>query len=367
MAAPPARRSLQPRPETARRREEILRALKAAEKAGGIALVYERGASHLVDKVRLADPAALYAHLGEETAGMRVDRLVSAFEGAFQPSTAEGREVQTLLREGIAGRRTVCGIAPDDTAKAVETLMVADGVYGRDPGDRAPLRAFSTARFGDSKLVGRSWRRVCQVLRQLDLAQDEEAETDEDIALRLGLRRSTPLVCVAGPLSAPGVDLGAIGLAGLTETVAVSLAPSRPVSSALVVENWESFRRHVDEARRPDEVVVYAGGWPSRAVQTALQALSRRLCCPFLHWGDIDPAGLRIADAVGSLVGGIVPHLMTAELAMEHGTGSMAGRRPPRLPEASPLSGLAAYLGGPDARTLEQEILNPAPVATGTG
>jgi hypothetical protein len=131
-----------------------------------------------------------------------------------------------------------------------------------------------------------------------------------------------------------------------------------PLVSALTIENLASFNRHVREVRQAGELVVYTGGFPSRAVMKALQALCRAGMNALWHWGDIDEGGLRITDFLArKLPVAVQPHLMTDDLARTRGT-----RVPPiriDVQPTSPVAELAKFRGGSDAATLEQEEIDP--------
>nr|WP_249788621.1 Wadjet anti-phage system protein JetD domain-containing protein [Bradyrhizobium sp. G127] len=170
---------------------------------------------------------------------------------------------------------------------------------------------------------------------------------------------------MAGPVRLAGVDFAGLVYVGLPPEQAPAIEPAGAIRSILTIENLASFNRHVREALQVDDVVVYTGGFPSRAVAAALVAISRWPGISRIHhWGDIDEGGLRIALHLTSLVSiPVLPHLMNPALARLHGTPGKASRKIDLLP-GHPWQSLAIFLGGDDARFLEQEKIDPKPIAT---
>ena len=135
----------------------------------------------------------------------------------------------------------------------------------------------------------------------------------------------------------------------------------REFASLTTIENYASFNRHVREAMGPSEVVIYTGGWPGRA-ECALISRLAPYAASIYHWGDIDPAGLGIADAVWRAAGKPVSlHLMTQQIAQGYGSENTSVSKLSVSP-TSPAFKMLEWLSTPQGRILEQEELDPCPV-----
>lgn len=131
----------------------------------------------------------------------------------------------------------------------------------------------------------------------------------------------------------------------------------------LTIENFASFNRHVIEAD-PDRLgaTIYVGGYPSLATQEALRTLAAMLpnTVPIFHWSDIDADGTWIFRTIERAVGRTLrPHLMSPEIAERSGRAPAEKIELRLCPRDSGIFLLAEYLAREDARTLEQEELDP--------
>jgi len=342
-------------------------ALRMAERSGGIALEYGRPPleDHVIKRVRLADPLALYNHLDREPRAVTAARRADALRPIVAGRPRDIARIPDELEAGWARRKTPYRLEPGEHELAAQFLKLVcgflDGVH-----QDSDQRTFARRATGDSKALeykGQS-ARVAQVLaRHLDLESDDPGEVLE----ALGIRKFPAPVCVRGPLGldpAHGeVDLSRLRpYAAMAPDQASGVVALRDPAYVLTVENFASFNRHVREVS-DDGLIVYTGGFPSRAVQTVILRLDDQLdrSVPFLHWGDIDPWGLRIFRHIeGLLARGLRPHLMTSRLAR---AGRSAAPSPAmgRLAESdSAIAGLAADLADHGARHMEQEQLDPA-------
>ena len=86
----------------------------------------------------------------------------------------------------------------------------------------------------------------------------------------------------------------------------MSLQAVEPLRTVVTIENLESFNRHVREARRTDDAVLYTGGSPSRSVVAALRRLEELGARSLARWGDVDHGGIRIANRLFEVMG--APH-----------------------------------------------------------
>lgn len=339
-------------------RDRLVGGLRAAEAAGAVELVLDRDAPHLVAKVILRDAEALYRHLGRTPIDVSIAAALSDLEGV-EAGTPEAMALKSaFLEEWPRGVRVAsCGFDRPDVARGLVRAM--DAAFTRlEPG--LPLRTRSARLLGDSKALERVLTRLLKFARERGLVEDL---ADEPLRKRLGLEKFPQPVLVAGAATIGGVDIGAWTYAGLPPEASATLAIASGARSLLTVENLESFNRHIREARQPGDVIVYIGGFPSSAVVAALNvAISRSGLPEVSHWGDVDAGGVRIgAFLERAIAADIRPHLMTKELAINHGEkiGPMRGLA---LPAGSAFADLAEFLSSDDAHSLEQEALDPRPV-----
>jgi hypothetical protein len=343
-------------------REACQDALHAAEGEGAVRLMRDPspGLRHLVERVVLLDAAALYRYTGRtprtHTVAAAVLQLRTLTSSLSHPHTAE------LVRYVCAAwedDRRAGGYGPADVCVLADAVRCFDAVVRRAPGDVRDLRTFSRVETGSSKLVETYMSKVVWFMRQLGhLHADMD---DQEAYAALGLEKFAQPVLVAGPLRAGGTDLTGLPYAGLPPEVLETAEPTRAIRTLLTVENLASFNRHVREARLPGDIVVYTGGFPSRAVRRLLRNLAAA-CPPDVtwHWGDIDPAGVLIALDVGSALGCVPrPHLM--DVAMAQASGSPALPCQPGRGVGTPWEELGTYLALPGCHHLEQESTDPQP------
>lgn len=211
-------------------------------------------------------------------------------------------------------------IGSEQTDQAVEFITALDAVLARDPMDRRDLRTYSGQTTGNTKLLERYASRIMNFLKQIGKLDADLS--DSDAMASLGLEKFSQPVLIAGPVRLAGVDFANLAYVGLPPGQAPAIEPTRAIRSILTIENLASFNRHVREARRANDVAVYTGGFPSRAVAAALVAISRWPGITRIHhWGDIDEGGLRVALHLTSLLPiPVLPHLMHPNLARLHGT-----------------------------------------------
>jgi hypothetical protein len=224
-------------------------------------------------------------------------------------------------------------------------------------------RTFSRRIVGDSKTLERLEGAVVRLLGGIF---ELPPEARPRAALRaIGLERFAPPLLIAGRVDLDGADLSAASplYLGVAPNEANRIRFRDPPAYFLTIENFASFSRHIIEAD-PARLgaTVYVGGYPSLATQQALRILAGAAPSgtPIFHWSDIDPDGTWIFRTIEQAIGrSIRPHLMTPELAEAFGNVRSTNAVPARCPPESGIARLAAYLAGADAKTLEQEELDP--------
>jgi Uncharacterized protein conserved in bacteria C-term(DUF2220)/Uncharacterized protein conserved in bacteria N-term (DUF3322) len=342
-------------------RREMLRAIDAAAAAGAVKTITGRGeTAHVIGAVRLADVAALYAHLGRRPAGEVANEVIERARASVGSDVADIELLLGKIRLAWARRRASYGLRPGDEEGATDFFTVVKAYLLRDPDDRTDLRTFSIRATGRSKLVERNRGRLIAFLR--DTGRLDADLTFRDAVLAAGLEKQAHPVLLAGPLLVGGADVTALTYVGIAPDDVESLERARPLRLVLSVENLASFNRQVRECRQHDVAVVFTGGFPSRTVKSTLRRLSKLSTDGIAHWGDLDPHGLMIAREVAGCTDRFQLHLMDLNLARSlghHATPTKHRRRsgdPPQVGE------VLEFLGTQCARHLEQEAVDPKPV-----
>lgn len=345
-------------------RAGLYEALRAAETAGAVMLEMDREAPHLVSRVTLRDAEALYRHVGRRPAPEISDAAIRRVR-AEVVATEEAAALKDFLLVAWSEGRTVAGLSTAHTAETIGALRAADAAFTPAETGPLPLRTRSARLLGDSKALERALPRLFAMLQQAGLL--DPALTREEAVRALGLEKYAQPVLIAGSLTVGRTCVSQWPYIGIPPEVIPDVS-ARGVVSVLTIENLESFNRHVREARRSNEAVIYLGGFPAAGVVEAVRRIVKTSGVEDLyHWGDIDPGGVAIARYLETKVAASLrPHLMSPDIARRHGRpGDAAGMRV-AVPAESALSPLAMYLQEPSARWLEQEWLDPAPVVNGS-
>lgn len=358
----PIQRRLPERFDSADARAAFEKLMRDAKDIGAVSLRCRKGeAAHLFEQVYLHDLDRLYELLQRRPASELAAAAAAEIErlGADLPyASPVAVEMASAWRAG----RSYAGFGRSDTAEAAGFLYALDTVFQGDFGGR-DMRTVSARRLGDSKAIERHRGAIARVLRargHVDVAAD-----DFETLAAMGLEKFPPEIRVAGPLRVGCADLTALMFAAIPpDHIRDTTVPSG--TPLMTIENLASFNRYVREARTPAELVVYTGGFASRAVAGLLRHFADRVgACH--HWGDIDATGLCIAVDVGRHLGRL-PALWRMDVATAQAYGQPADPAPAkRLPDVGDRAydELGVFLGSTSARTLEQEKLDPvSPVAS---
>jgi Uncharacterized protein conserved in bacteria C-term(DUF2220) len=338
------------------------RLLADAERQGAISVVKGRGeARHLTERIRLQNATRLYEFLGRVPAHERARASVSLLRASVAPKHTDAVEARDSLIEGWLRGERPFSISLDQTDQAIEFITALDVVLARDPMDRRDLRTYSGQATGNTKLLERYASRIVSFLKQI--GKIDADLSDNEAMASLGLEKFSQPVLMAGPVRIAGVDFASLVYVGIPPEQAPAIEPAAAIRSVITIENLASFNRHVREALQANDVAIYTGGFPSRAVAGALVAISRWPGITRIHhWGDIDEGGLRIALHLKSLLTiPVLPHLMNPALARLYGVPAKMSRKID-LPPSNPWRCLAIFLEGDDARFLEQEKIDPEPI-----
>ena len=359
-------------------RDAVHAALENAEAAGAVTLDWGRGAaSRDLIRIRLADADRLAAHLGESRAAQLAERT----ERVVRPLLREAPDwLRTTLDDALARWRlgaNAFGTPSADTETARRLFQVARAVAAGEHRE-LDLRRFSVRLLGDTKALERLLGRLAGLLRR----NPDWAEIDDDNQLyqALGLEKFPPPVFIRGPVrlryglvaaNAHDWDLTPlrpyVAIApDAVHAVHVDAAPPY----LLTIENLASFQRHVREVA-DGGLVLYTAGFPAPALIRFIGNLDTVLPvhCPFFHWGDRDPGGLAILQAVAAACPrhSVQPHLMDRSTPDCPAFSADEVRRLQRLFGADGTApAIARRWLDADLGRLEQEAVDPESPSTRT-
>ena len=297
-------------------RDAIHAYLENAEAAGAVTLEWgRRAAAQDLRRIRVKDADRLAAWLGVP----RASAQAGAIEVQLAPLMSEAPDwlrdayTQALAQWRLGG--SPFRVPAADTAAAIRLFRVARAVAAGEQ-EGLDLRRFSVQLLGDSKAAESILGRLGGLLRR----NPEWSQWGKDAELfrALGLEKFPPPLFIKGPLA---LEYGGVqwDLTPLRPYVALSpdavtdIRPTDSLPYLLTIENLASFQRHVREVQDLG-VVVYTAGFPAPALVRILGLLDQRLPaeCPFYHWGDRDPGGLRIFTKIVAACPnhGVRSHLM---------------------------------------------------------
>lgn len=351
--------------------DQFKRQAEAMALEGGIEIrrMPKSGTSGPIKQFKLLNPEPLYALLGREPIAYQVENTIEELMESDHGIPSDFLDLVTAIKSNWSKGRSWHGIPVNDTATLTKLIRIANGIRQSIQGDGMDMRTFSRKVCGDSKALERNRGTVLRLLDEVQF-DHEKADKLEDTLRGLGIEKFLQPVMIAGPVFLDGMPIGDtlpyVGIpGGSIDRIEINLM--RPhVAAVLTIENFASFNRQVTEVVDPSVLTIYTGGFPSRSVSRLLRLLARELSenVEFLHWGDIDMAGARIADLIWRTVERPMRlHLMDYDLAVKLGSKAIAEEMP-SISVDSPSRTLAKCLSGSNGIvwTLEQEELEPRPV-----
>ncbi|GAA4480943.1 Wadjet anti-phage system protein JetD domain-containing protein [Gluconacetobacter asukensis] len=323
--------------------------LATLEREGGIERIYAGPKTErVVTGVRLKNAEMLYRRSGRHPAGQMAIEAVSGLRG--RDGWPDGA-IHLIDKVAEAWGRGVShiGIPIGDVRMLEHAIRLAIAVHDRMSGalqDEQDFRTFSRLAAGDSKALERNIRQVSTIFQQIFTADEEQVRLDpEELLGSVGVRRLPQPILLHGAVSLDGQPFPAIPYIGIPADCVGNVRLSAKPDYVLTIENFTSFVRHVREiAGRERALVIYSGGFPSRATRETIVRLGSEAHAPTFHWGDMDAGGVRIfrhlerhLDRCGVR---LRPHLMDAELLRRVGSVAPANRPMGDL-EGSAIAGLA--------------------------
>jgi hypothetical protein len=342
--------------------DAFARELAEVEQSGAISVTFGRGAKReQISHVRLTAPDLLYSHAGRTPVTRLADeahaRLVEGL--ALHPGLVDAAgSIADRWRRG----REWNGLGPRDIEKVRHAFMLAQAILDQRHLD-LDYRKFSSLITGHTKVLERMESSVVRLLGGiLDLPSEAKPR---EVLHTLGIERFAPPLLIGGPIDLGNADLSNAAplYLGLPPKEAERIRFRRAPSYLLTIENFASFNHHLIHADpRRSGTTIYVGGYPSLAMQQALGVLAGMMPEDILmfHWSDIDPDGTWIFRTVERAVGRpLRPHLMSPEIAERFGRVPAKKTSVTRCPPESGIVRLVEYLARDDAKTLEQEELDP--------
>lgn len=261
--------------------------------------------------VELTDPAELARFLGRRPAYESASSSIKTLRQAIGPVSSWIGDVIDEIESAWAIRREgFPGLQPGDVAAAEQFVRILVAV---DRGEHLrgwDMRTFSQRACGNSKAVEVGMARLVRALRKKYPLPDVQPK---EALASLGIEKFPQPVLIKGHIKLPqGAETIAHPYLGLPPEWAEGFNTIGQPPYVLVTENLASFNRHVREIN-DEGVVIFSGGFPSRAVLTAIKRLDALLPMnvPFFHWGDTDRHGFLIFQHIAiSLTRPLLPHLM---------------------------------------------------------
>jgi len=293
-------------------REAFHRVMAAAEVAQAVIVRRDRHAGPAdIRFVSLADAVRLAGFLRRTLAGETADQAIATLRESVGPVPAWiGAIIDDIASAWAVRRAPYPGLDPGDVPAARKFLLILTAIDRGDHERGWDMRTFSQRACGDSKGVEAAMARLARVLRPRFNLPDAEPR---ELLAALGIEKFPGPVLLRGCLQLPGgTQFNARPYLGLPPEMAQGFSILGTVQYVLVIENLASFNRH---AREVDDggVLVYSGGFPSRATMAAIRRLdkSQPAPVPFFHWGDTDHHGWLILNHIrAAMTRPLRPHLM---------------------------------------------------------
>ncbi len=351
--------------------DQFKRQAESMASEGGIEIrrIPKSGPCGPIKQFKLLDPGPLYALLGREPISNQVENTIEELMESDHGIPPDFMDLVGVAKSNWSNGRSWHGIPVNDTVTLTKLIRIADGIRRSVQGDGMDMRTFSRKVCGDSKALERNRATVLNLLNAIQFDY-EKADKPEDTLRGLGIEKFLQPVMIAGPLYIDGMRISdALPYFGIPggSIDRIDITLMRPhVKAVLTIENFASFNRQVTEVADRSVLTIYTGGFPSKSVTRLLTSLANELSenVEFLHWGDIDMAGARIADLIWRTVDRPMRlHLMDVDLAVRLGSKAAAEVMPSFSVE-SPSHTLARCLSRSKGNvwTLEQEELEPKSV-----
>lgn len=341
---------------------EFHQTLRHAENTGAIQLIWgKKDKSHILETVKLLELDKACVFLGITSSVQLTALAFDCIDETLQIKANWIADVLKETKEQWLKRKRAFDVEVTEPEKLVNSIIATQSLLdGKHTG--LDMRTFSRRVLRDSKAVEKLKGPIIKLCRKVF---DFDGLDAQQVFEAIGLQKFPQPILVSGSLkiSQTGTCLNEIApYIGLPPSEEISVTIKDQPRYVLTIENLASFNLYVRQIK-DNGLVIYTGGYPSTAVAGFISHISSQLDdnVPWYHWGDIDMAGLMILKKVEAAAGrGVVPHLMTVELAQERGEKAKTKPNIQQLLDCSGEIGvLARFLNGNSAYTLEQEELEP--------
>lgn len=165
-------------------------------------------------------------------------------------------------------------------------------------------RVFSQRYLGDSKRFEQQHRSRLRGVLKHYLPLDTDELTEEELFQQIGLEKYPEVFSLCGDVTLQKADGAQLPLGGFAygamldsrEAAGTAFQLGDDIRRILWIENKANYYDYLAREKRPDEVLVFHGGFYSPARGQFFQALCRAAGpqVQLLHWGDIDLGGFQM-------------------------------------------------------------------------
>ena len=173
-------------------------------------------------------------------------------------------------------------------------------------------RQFGARYLGDSKATKTIERPLAALFRQ---HMDAKIYSDRDIMQELNIVPLAHPVLMRGPLRV-GDEPSAVSVQvspylGVPASWLEDVSVTGTAAYVLTIENLSSFNEYT-QSIQDTGVVLYTGGFPTKAFQCFYKQVVEQARAPVYHWGDTDPHGFLILKTLQQQIPDfcVHPHLM---------------------------------------------------------
>ena len=293
---------------------------QASEFHAGLKLAEERGAvrvewrkhheGHELERLRLLDARTLADVLGLP---FLPDRVNTVFEGINSEALPQWCR-DCLEQMEVAWRRgkSIYGLSLHDSERLPPLVKALGVLAGGALSESLDYRQFGARYLGDSKATKAIDRPLAALFRQ---HWGMKTISDKDVMRSLNILPLSHPVLMRGPMKVgvnePDLSVDIQPYLGVADRWLATVALTRKPDYVLTIENLSSFNEYT-EGVQDGGVVLYTGGYPTRAFQRFYQKVVTQASVPLYHWGDTDPHGFLILKILQQQVpdAEVEPHLM---------------------------------------------------------
>ena len=240
----------------------------------------------------------------------RVDRLFETLSIDGLPDWC----IACLLPSRLSWRKgkSAYGMSLDESDRLVPLLLAVRVLADGPLPVTLDYRQFGARYLGDSKATKTIERPLAALFRQ---HWDAKAYSDRDIMQELNVVPLAHPVLMRGPLlvgdEPSAVSVQVSPYLGVPASWLDHVSATGTAAYVLTIENLSSFNEYT-QSIQDSGVVLYTGGFPTKAFQRFYKQVVEQARAPVYHWGDTDPHGFLILKTLQQQIPGIClhPHLM---------------------------------------------------------